>query len=312
MAGKRDLLSLINYGQDEIYRLLAAAIELKRRGRDAVEKQVLAGKNIALIFNKPSTRTRISFEAAVAHLGGHAIYLTQNELQLGRGETIEDTGRVLSRYVDAIVIRTYDHGDIERLASAAAVPVINALTDAHHPCQALADLMTILEKKERLRGVKLAYIGDGNNVCHSLLIGSAKMGLDFAAACPPGYKPNDEIVKAARVDEAGVNISIVDDPEEAARGADVLYTDVWTSMGQEGEADERHEAFAGFQINETLLEKAKPDAIVMHCLPAHRGEEISADVLDGPQSVVFDQAENRLHVQKALLMWLVGNGGGDA
>lgn len=306
MAGKRDLLSLINYGQDEIYRLLAAAIDLKRRGRGAADKQVLAGKNIALIFNKPSTRTRISFEAAVAHLGGHAIYLTQNELQLGRGETIEDTGRVLSRYVDAIVIRTYDHGDIERLASAAAVPVINALTDAHHPCQALADLMTILEKKDRLKGVKLAYIGDGNNVCHSLLIGSAKMGLDFAAACPPGYKPDGDIVKAARADEAGVNISIVDDPEEAARGADVLYTDVWTSMGQEGEADERHEAFVGFQINKTLLEKAHPDAIVMHCLPAHRGEEISADVLDGPRSVVFDQAENRLHVQKALLMWLVG------
>lgn len=311
MPKKRDLLSLLNYTHEEIYRLLAQGIEFKRRYRRSPDNPVLAGKNVALIFNKPSTRTRISFEAAVTQLGGNAVYLTGAELQLGRGETIEDTGKVLSRYVDAIVIRTFAHADVEALAAAADIPVVNALTDDHHPCQALADLMTVLEKKGRLAGVKLAYIGDGNNVCHSLLIGAAKMGVDFAAACPPGYEPDSRIVAAAQADPNSATVAITGDPKEAALGADVLYTDVWTSMGQEAEANARLRDFAGFQIDARLLSLAKPDALVMHCLPAHRGEEISAEVLDGPQSVVFDQAENRLHVQKALLAWLIGEGRGD-
>ncbi|MDP1808424.1 MAG: ornithine carbamoyltransferase [Actinomycetota bacterium] len=308
MPKKRDLLSLLNYKQEEIYRLLSQAMEFKRRYRLSLDKQVLAGKSIALIFNKPSTRTRISFEAAITQLGGNAVYLTATDLQLGRGETIEDTGKVLSRYVDAIVIRTFAHADVEDLAAAADVPVVNALTDDHHPCQALADLMTILEKKARLAGVKLAYIGDGNNVCHSLLIGAAKMGVDFVAACPPGYEPDAGIVEAAQADPAGATVAITGDPKEAALGADIIYTDVWTSMGQEAEAKARLRDFSGFRVDRKLLSLAKPDALVMHCLPAHRGEEISAEVLDGPQSVVFDQAENRLHVQKALLAWLIGEG----
>ena len=308
MLKKRDLLSLINYKKDEIYRLLSQAMEFKRRYRRSADEKVLAGKNVALIFNKPSTRTRISFEAAVTQLGGNAIYLTSNELQLGRGETIEDTGKVLARYVDAIVIRTFAHADVEALAAAADVPVINALTDDHHPCQALADLMTIMEAKGRLVGIKLAYVGDGNNVCHSLLIGAAKMGVDFKAACPAGYEPDAEVVKTAGAEAGGGLIEIVNDPHDAVSGADIIYTDVWTSMGQEAEAKARRRDFSGFQVNSGLLSLAKPDALVMHCLPAHRGEEISAEVLEGPQSVVFDQAENRLHVQKALLAWLIGEG----
>lgn len=321
MPKKRDLLTLTNYRSEEILRLLSQAIELKSRSmahhRKLPKERVLAGKNVALIFNKPSTRTRISFEAAVNQLGGNTIYLTANDLQLGRGETIEDTGKVLSRYVDAIVIRTFAHTDVETLAAVADVPVINALTDDYHPCQALADMMTVLEKKERLAGIKLAYIGDGNNVCNSLLIIADKMGLNFVAACPPGYEPDTDILKTAGlISDAGTDgskekeglssVKIVNDPKEAVRDADVIYTDVWTSMGQETEAKARLRDFSGFQVNQKLLDLAKPGALIMHCLPAHRGEEISADVLDGPQSVVFDQAENRLHVQKALLAWLIG------
>lgn len=306
MRVKRDLLSLINYTPDEIFALLARAIEFKQGYPQRKEPHILAGKNVALIFNKPSTRTRLSFEAAVYQLGGHPIYLTAGDLQLGRGETIEDTGKVLSRYVEAVVIRTFDHADVQTLAAAADVPVINALTDAHHPCQALADLMTILEMKGRLAGIKVAYVGDGNNVCHSLMIGAAKTGIHFAAACPPGYEPDPGIAAAARAVAKAGAIEFVDDPRAAAQGADILYTDVWTSMGQEEEEAARRRAFAGFRIDAALLALAKPDALVMHCLPAHRGEEIAADVIDGPQSIVFDQAENRLHAQKALLAWLLG------
>jgi ornithine carbamoyltransferase len=307
MTGKRDVLSLNRYTPEDIYQLLSVAAEFKA-GRSPADGKPLDGKSVALIFKKPSTRTRISFEAAVAQLGGHPIYLSAADLQLGRGETIEDTGRVLSRYVQAIVFRTFEHAEIEALAAAADVPVINALTDDHHPCQALADLLTILEQKDRLAGLKVVYIGDGNNVCHSLMIASGKVGIDFVAACPPGYEPRAEITARvqAEMGERGGSVTISNDPGEAAGGADVLYTDVWASMGQDREQDERRRAFTGWQVNAELVNRAKQDVIVMHCLPAHRGEEISAEVLDGPRSVVFDQAENRLHVQKALLVSLMG------
>lgn len=301
MAKKRDLLTLLDYDHEEIYQILSRGLQFKRAGKTR-GNQVLAGKSVALIFSKPSTRTRISFEVAIAQLGGHAVYLSARELQLGRGETIQDTGRVLARYCDAIVIRTFAHEDVVSLANAADVPVINALTDDFHPCQALADLMTILEKKERLSDIRVAYIGDGNNVCNSLLIGSAKMGIDFKAACPPGYEPDAGIIKKALAGaDRGAKIEVVNDPLEAARGADILYTDVWASMGQETEADKRRAAFSNFTIDEQLVGVAGPQALVMHCLPAHRGEEIAAGVLDGPRSIVFDQAENRMHIQKALL-----------
>ncbi|HEB12133.1 MAG TPA: ornithine carbamoyltransferase [Actinobacteria bacterium] len=306
MTEKRDLLTLMDYKPEEIYRLLSLGIEGKRTRSENREPRALAGKNIALIFGKPSTRTRISFEVAVNQLGGDAIYLAERELQMGRGETIEDTGRVLARYVDAIVIRTFSQQNIVEVAKSTNVPVINALTDTFHPCQALADLMTILEKKGRLSGIRVAYIGDGNNVCNSLMIGSAKMGIDFVAACPPGYEPDEQIIKEATAKGSGQpKIEIVNDPGLAARDADVLYTDVWASMGQEDERDQRLADFSRFQVDAGLLRRAHPEALIMHCLPAHRGEEISAEVIDGPRSIVFDQAENRLHVQKALLRWLL-------
>ncbi len=305
----RNLLTLKNYNQDEIYRLLSKALECKRkRSRGKIEDN-LKGKTVALIFNKPSTRTRVSFEAAISHLGGDSIYLTSNDLQLGRGETIEDTGKVLSRYCEAIVIRTFSHEDVEALAKASTVPVINALTNNHHPCQALADLMTILEKKDRLASIDLTFIGDGNNVCNSLMIAAAKVGINLTVGSPKGYEPDKELVDEARSFITGVNkLSVTNDPKKAVKGADVVYTDVWTSMGQEKETKKRLSDFKGYQIDEKLLKLASKDAIVMHCLPAHRGEEISAEVIDGPKSVVFDQAENRLHVQKALINYLVANG----
>ena len=305
----RNLLTLKKYSQDEIYRLLSKALECKRkRARGAIEDD-LKGKTVALIFNKPSTRTRVSFEAAISHLGGDSIYLTSSDLQLGRGETIEDTGKVLSRYCEAIVIRTFSHADVEALAEASSIPVINALTNDHHPCQALADLMTILEKKDRLASVDVAYIGDGNNVCNSLMIAAAKVGINLTVATPKGYEPDKQLVEEARSLITGVNgLSVTNDPKKAAKGADVIYTDVWTSMGQEEETKKRQKDFRGFQVDEKLLSLADKEAIVMHCLPAHRGEEISAGVIDGPSSVVFDQAENRLHVQKALIKYLIADG----
>lgn len=300
---------MANYKQDEIYHLLSKALDFKRQLRRGISKRLLEGKTVAMIFNKPSTRTRVSFEAAVAHLGGTSIYLTAADLQLGRGESIEDTGRVLSRYVNAIVIRTFSHIEVEALAQAATVPVINALTDDHHPCQALADLMTVLEKKDRLTGIKLAYIGDGNNVCNSLLLAGAKVGMNIAVATPKRFEPAKKIVEQAKSFTNGMNgIAISHNPAQAVKGADVIYTDVWTSMGQEDEMRRRLAAFSGYQVDGKLLALASPKAIVMHCLPAHRGEEIAADVIDGPQSVVFDQAENRLHAQKALLASLIADG----
>jgi len=261
-----------------------------------------------MIFTKPSTRTRVSFEVAMWQLGGYGLFLSAQELQLRRGETIADTARVLSRYVDGIMIRTFDHRDVEDLARYGTVPVINGLTDLLHPCQVLADYFTVYEKKGRTKGLKMVYVGDGNNVAHSLMFGGAKVGMNVTVACPPGYEPLSHIVELAREDAraTGATIEVTHDPVDAVRGADVIYTDVWASMGQEAEHEKKAQALAGFQVNEALVKAAgKEDVMVMHCLPAHRGEEITDEVMDGPHSVVFDEAENRLHVQKAILVLLM-------
>ncbi|MBI4684998.1 MAG: ornithine carbamoyltransferase [Nitrospirae bacterium] len=301
---KRDFLTLWNLFPEEIERLLKRAIEMKS-GIDA-SKCPLMGKSIGLIFEKASTRTRVSFEVGIYQLGAHPIYLNPNEIQLGRGETISDTARTLSRYLDAMVIRTYGHDLLENFASYSSIPVINGLSDLHHPCQALSDLMTILEKKGRLKGVRIAYIGDGNNVANSLIEGAARMELNLTVACPEGYEPDPDVIERARA-SAKSEIIILREPKEAAGRADVIYTDVWVSMGQEKESKEKKKRFKGYQINKSILSCAKEDVIVLHCLPAHRGEEITDDVMDGPQSAIFDQAENRLHTQKALLEMLVIN-----
>ncbi|HXF36576.1 MAG TPA: ornithine carbamoyltransferase [Actinomycetota bacterium] len=301
----RDLLSVDDLSPRELSELLDLAARLKA-SPDAYADR-LAGRSVAMIFEKPSTRTRVSFEVAVAELGGHAVPLSAGELQLGRGETIEDTGRVLSRYVDAIVLRTFEQERLEVLAEAASVPVVNALSDFEHPCQALADLLTIREKKGDPAGRTLAYLGDGNNVTHSLLLGGAKAGMRVRVATPAGFEPIPLVVnRAAEIaGETGGGVEVTNDPIEAARGADVLYTDVWASMGQEAEADERALVFPAYRIDQKAVELAAPDVIVMHCLPAHRGQEITDEVIDGPRSVVWDQAENRLHTQKALLLRLL-------
>ena len=300
-----DFLSVDDVTVEELAQLLDEAEQIKEKPQ--LVSDALGGKQVALIFEKPSTRTRVSFEGAVTSMGGAAIVLRGDELQLGRGETIEDTGRVLSRYVDAIVVRTFGQDRLERLAEASTVPVVNALSDFEHPCQCLADLLTIREKKRDVPGVKLAYIGDGNNVAHSLMFGGAMAGFEVRLACPEGHEPFPQV--ADRSTEIGARTGgktfVTNVVAEAAAGADVLYTDVWASMGEEDEADAKKERFRGYQINQDVVDLADPDAIVMHCLPAHRGEEITADVLDGPRAVVWDQAENRLHAQKALLAWLL-------
>ncbi len=299
---KRDFLRLWDLRTEEISYLIERAIQLKQ-GVDS-QKCPLIGRSVGLLFEKPSTRTRVSFEVGVYQLGGQAVYMTPSEIQLGRGESIPDTARVLSRYLDAIVIRTFQHQRLQEFAQHSQVPVINGLSDLHHPCQVLADLMTIVEQKGGLEGVRVAYIGDGNNVANSLLEAAGRMGFTLTLACPEGYEPSAEVLDEVR--EGSGEIMILRDPREAAARADVLYTDVWVSMGQEAEAEKKRERFRAYQLNSALLGCAKTDAIVMHCLPAHRGEEITDDVIDGPQSVVFDQAENRLHAQKALLEWLLG------
>jgi ornithine carbamoyltransferase len=306
VTGERNLLSLDDLSPEELEALLDSADEMKEKPESFSSE--LAGRQVALIFEKPSTRTRVSFEAAVSGLGGHAIVLRGDELQLGRGETIEDTGRVLARYVDAIAVRTFGQDRLERLADAASVPVINMLSDFSHPCQGLADLQTVREKKGSLKGVSLAYIGDGNNVAHSLMFGGAKCGMDVRIATPEGHAPDPHVVDRSSEVAAqnGGRITATAVVAEAATGADVLYTDVWASMGQESESDKRKEIFARYRVDKDVVDMANDDVIVMHCLPAHRGEEISADVMDGPRSVVWDQAENRLHTQKALLAWLLG------
>jgi ornithine carbamoyltransferase len=302
---KRDFLSIDDLSNSELQALVADGARAKKAPRSFSE--ALKGKQVALIFEKPSTRTRVSFEAAVATMGGHAIVLRGDELQLGRGETIEDTGTVLGRYCDAIVIRTFGQDRLQRLAAASRAPVVNALTDYSHPCQALADFMTVAEHFNSFEEISLAYIGDGNNVAHSLMFAGAKLGVDVRIACPEGYEPLAEVAErsAQIAAETGGRVTVTNVVAEAASGADVLYTDVWASMGQEEDARGRREAFARYQLNSDVVELASEDAIVMHCLPAHRSEEISAEVMDGERSVVWDQAENRLHAQKALLAWLL-------
>jgi len=303
----RDFTRMASWNPEDIKTVLDLADELKELQRRREDHRLLPGRTLGMIFQKPSTRTRVSFEVGIAQLGGHALYLRADDLQLGRGETIKDTAVVLSRYLDAIMIRTYSQDDVEELAQHASVPVINGLTDAAHPCQALADLMTIRERLGRLSGVKVAYLGDGNNVCASLMLGASKFGMRFAASTPRGYEPEETVVKSARRSavQSGGTVELTYDPREATRGADVLYTDVWTSMGQDEERERRLKDLAGFGIDSEVVAAAAPDAIVLHCLPAHYGEEITEDVLYGPQSAVWDEAENRLHAQKALLALVV-------
>ena len=299
----RSFTRVADWSREELLEVLDLADELKRLQRGDEEHHLLPGRTLGMIFQKPSTRTRVSFEVGIYQLGGTGLYLSAGDLQLGRGETIRDTAVVLSRYLDAIMIRTFAQSDVEELAENATIPVINGLTDSSHPCQALADVMTIRERFGRLEGLKVVYLGDGNNVCASLMVASAKLGMDFVAATPPGYRPDDEVVKIARA--AGGSVELVDDPAGAVEGADVLYTDVWTSMGQEDERKQRLRDLAGFGIDGELVTRAAPEAIVLHCLPAHYGEEITEDVLYGPQSAVWDEAENRLHAQKALMALVI-------
>jgi ornithine carbamoyltransferase len=299
---KRDFLALSDLSSDEIRRLLERAGQLKE-GRDA-GKCPLIGRSVGLLFEKPSTRTRISFEVGVYELGGNAITMNPSELQLGRGETMPDTARTLSRYLDGIMIRTFSHSTLEQFAEKATIPVINGLSDLHHPCQALADLMTLGERKARLKGLKVAFVGDGNNVCNSLIEAASLMEFDLTVACPEGFEPDAAILEKARA-SAKSELVVLRDPREAAGMADAIYTDVWVSMGQEGQSADKRERLKDYQINNRLLSCSKKDVIVLHCLPAHRGEEITDEVIDGPHSVVFDQAENRLHAQKALLELLL-------
>ncbi len=299
---KRDFISMFDLRNDELNYLIRRAMFFKGSKRRRIS-DILEGCGIILLFEKSSTRTRVSFEVAINELGGYAIYLSSRDAQLSRGETLADTARTLSRYAGAIVIRTFSHDTVTEMARNASVPVINALSDLLHPCQALADVMTIIEKKGKTKGLKIAYIGDGNNVANSLIEAGSIFGFELFIACPEGFEPDRTIQKYAV--ERGAKINITRNPFDAARQADVLYTDVWISMGHEGEAEKRKKVFSGFQINKEMLAIARKDAIVLHCLPAHRGEEISADVIDGPQSVVWDQAENRLHTQKALLEFLL-------
>jgi ornithine carbamoyltransferase len=303
----RDFTRIGTWSSDELKTALDLADELKALRKQREPHELLPGRALGMIFQKPSTRTRVSFEVGIHELGGTGLYLSANDLQLGRGETIKDTAHVLDRYLDAIMIRTFAQDDVEELAEHADVPVINGLTDYAHPCQALADLMTIRERLERLSGVRLVYLGDGNNVCISLMLGAARFGMRFVAAVPEGYDPDENAVTAAKraAVQMGGTVELVRNAQEAAEGADVLYTDVWTSMGQEEEAERRRSDLANYRIDDELLSRASPDAIVLHCLPAHYGEEITEEVLYGPQSAVWDQAENRLHAQKALMALIV-------
>jgi ornithine carbamoyltransferase len=303
----RDFLRVNDWTAEELLLALDLASRLKARQRERVPHRLLEDRTLGMIFQKPSTRTRVSFEVGMAQLGGTALHLAAGDLQLGRGETIEDTAKVLSRYLDAVMIRTFAQADVDKLAEHADIPVLNGLTDGFHPCQALADVMTIREQFETFEGVRVAYLGDGNNVCHSLMVACAKLGMSFVAATPPGYEPNREVVGWAETAAAasGGSVALTDDARGAAAEADVLYTDVWTSMGQDEERERRLEDLRGFAVDSALLEHGSDRVIVMHCLPAHYGEEITKDVLHGPRSAAWDQAENRLHAQKALLALVV-------
>lgn len=307
MKGK-NLLTIAQLSKEEIEQILKTTELLKLEAKMGEYRPILKGKTLGMIFQKNSTRTRVSFETGMFQLGGHALFLSSNDLQLGRGETIPDTSRVISRYVDCILIRAYSHADVVELAEYSAVPVINALTDYAHPTQALTDLFTVYEKKGSLAGLKMTYIGDGdNNVTNSLMIAAAKVGMHFTCACPPKYQPKAELVEEAKklALATGSKIEIVSDPVAAVSGADVLYTDVWVSMGDEKEKEQREKDFQPYQINSQLLAAAKPDAMVLHCLPAVRGQEITDEVMDGPQSFVFDEAENRMHTHKAIMTVLI-------
>lgn len=305
----KDLISIHDLEIGEVALILDVAAKLKRKQKKGEPHQYLKGKSLAMLFSKASTRTRTSFEVGFYQLGGHPIYLSDKESQIGRGEPVKDTARVLSRFVDGIMIRTFSHESVIELAKYASIPVINGLTDLLHPCQALTDMFTIQEKMKVLKGRKMVYVGDGNNMAHSLMYACAKVGMNMVCACPKGYQPDPHVLAEAQEDaaHAGCTITVEEDVMKAVKGADVLYTDTWASMGQEEEHDVRKKIFAPYQINAELLAAARPEAIVMHCLPAYRGEEITDDVIEGPQSVVFDQAENRLHVQKAIMALLMSD-----
>ena len=304
---KRDLLRLVDLSRDECMALFALATEIKTALRSGTPKHLLAGKTLAMIFEKPSLRTRVSFETGMFQLGGHAIYLAPWDIRLGERETVADVARNLARVVDMIVARTFSHDVLVELAKHARVPVINGLTDLHHPCQVLADLFTLVEHRRKLDELRVTFVGDGNNLVHSWMEAAAVFPFTFALACPAGYEPNAAVLADCRA--RGARIEITPSVTDAVRGADVLYTDVWTSMGQEDEAVERRRRFADYQINDEVLRHAAKDALVMHCLPAHRGEEITDAVIEGRQSIIFDQAENRLHLQKALMAWLARESG---
>ena len=297
---KKDLLTIRDLDADDCEALFERSFELKQRHATGIADRPLQGKTLGLIFDKPSTRTRVSFEVAMAQLGGTPLFLNAQDTQLIRNEPVADTARVLSRYLDGLVVRTYSQDLLEELGREASIPIINGLTDMYHPCQVMSDLMTIIEKKGRMEGLKIVWLGDGNNVCHSWLNAAAVLPLQLVVSCPEGYQPDETVLEAALADTQG-SIEVVSSPEDATRGADVVYTDVWASMGQEGEQSLRKKFFMPYRVTEKLLGLAKPDVIVMHCLPAHREDEITSEVLEGPHSVVWDQAENKLHMHKGIL-----------
>lgn len=304
---KKDLLTLRDLSADDCEALFRRSFELKKRHAAAISDQTLQGKTLGLIFDKPSTRTRVSFEAAMVQLGGVPLFMNAQDTQLIRNEPIADTARVLSRYLDGLVVRTYSQDLLEELGAASSIPIINGLTDLYHPCQVLSDLMTILEIRKNLEGVKIVWVGDGNNVCHSWLNAAAILSLNLVIACPEGYQPDEAILGAAVKDSQG-SVVVLSDPREAVRDADVIYTDVWASMGHESEHALRKNVFKPYQVSQGLVALAKQDVVVMHCLPAHRGEEIAADVLEGTNSIVWDQAENKMHMHKAILERLISGG----
>lgn len=307
-SSKRDLLSMQDLTSADISAILKLASRLKKEQKAGKMRPLLRGKTLGMIFQKPSTRTRVSFEVGMNQLGGHALYLGASDIQIARGETIEDTAKTLSRYVDCLMARVYDHADVQKLAQYASIPVINGLSDAFHPCQILADLLTIQEHKKKLKGLRMAWLGDGDNVCNDLLLGAAKTGISMSAACPAGYEPLEDVVMVAKAEgkKTGAEITVTSDPASAAKDADVIVTDTFISIGKEGERATREAVFLPrYQVNPDIMRLAKKDAIFMHCLPAKRGQEVTADVIDGARSVVWDEAENRLHVQKAVLCILM-------
>ncbi len=304
----KHLISIHDLSLSEINKIFELSAKLKLEKKQGIPHPILKGKTLGMIFTKSSTRTRVSFETGMYQLGGNAIFLSSDDIQIGRGESINDTAKVLSRYIDGIMIRTFAHSDVEELAKYGSIPIINGLTDLLHPCQILADLFTVLEHKGTLKGLKLAYVGDGNNIANSLLYGCAKVGMDIFIATPKGYECNVQVIKEALNDskESGCRINLAQDPWEAVENADVVYTDTWISMGQESEKDKKVKLFQDYQVNSKLFSAAKKDAIFLHCLPAYRGFEVTAEIIDGPNTVVFDEAENRLHVQKAIMALLMG------